>query len=66
MYPRYITALYRRYAEYCVEIAQDATDSGRRAAFLSMAQAWRTLAEHVEKGGDTPTRTLPVGGRRQR
>jgi hypothetical protein len=36
---------YRLYAVYCVEIARELADPGRKAALLSIAQAWIVLAE---------------------
>ena len=41
----------RLYAVYCVEIAQEFADLGRKAALLSMAQAWIALADQAEKAG---------------
>ncbi|MGA7232817.1 MAG: hypothetical protein WBG18_10910 [Xanthobacteraceae bacterium] len=41
----------RLYAVYCVEIAQEFDDPGRKAALLSMAQAWIALADQAEKAG---------------
>jgi hypothetical protein len=43
---------YRLYAIYCVEIARELADPGRKAALLSIAQAWIVLAEQLEKAGD--------------
>jgi hypothetical protein len=40
---------YRLYAVYCVEIARELADPGRKAALLSMAQAWVALADQVER-----------------
>lgn len=40
---------YRLYAVYCVEIAREFADPGRKAALLSIAQAWIVLADQVEK-----------------
>ena len=39
---------YRLYAIYCVEIARELADPGRKAALLSIAQAWIVLANQVE------------------
>ncbi len=44
---------YRLYAVYCVEIAREFADPGRKAALLSIAQAWIVLAEQLEKAGNT-------------
>jgi hypothetical protein len=59
-------AVYRLYASHCVEIAQDTTSPDRRAALLTIAQAWLGLADQAEKNSDvvlvyeTPTpRTAP-------
>jgi hypothetical protein len=38
---------YRLYAVYCVEIARELADPGRKAALLNMAQAWVALANQV-------------------
>ena len=43
---------YRLYAVYCVEIARELADPGRKAALLSIAQTWIVLAEQLEKAGD--------------
>ncbi len=40
---------YRLYAVYCVEIARELADPGRKAALLGIAQAWIVLADQVEK-----------------
>ena len=40
---------YRLYAVYWVEIARELAEPGRKAALLSMAQAWVALADQVEK-----------------
>ena len=44
---------YRLYAVYCVEIARELADPGRKAALLSIAQAWIVLADQVERAGRT-------------
>ncbi len=40
---------YRLYAVYCVVIARELADPGRKAALLSIAQAWIVLANQLEK-----------------
>jgi len=42
---------YRLYAVYCVEIARELAEPGRKAALLSIAQAWIVLSDQVEKTG---------------
>jgi hypothetical protein len=42
---------YRLYAVYCVEFARKLADPGRKAALLSIAQAWIVLADQLEKAG---------------
>jgi hypothetical protein len=43
---------YRLYAVYCVdEIARELVDPGRKAALLSIAQAWIVLADQLETAG---------------
>jgi hypothetical protein len=45
------TALdHRRYAEECVAMAQRADDEGDKALWLTLAQSWVRLAEHVARG----------------
>ena len=51
MSPREFIAFYQRCAVYCLEIAQDFEDPGCKAALLSMAQTWRTLADQVQRAG---------------
>lgn len=36
---------YRRFAETCLKLATRATDQPTRAMFVSMAQAWNSLAD---------------------
>lgn len=45
---------HRRYAEECVAMAQRADDEGDKALWLTLAQSWVRLAEHVARG--------PLGG----
>jgi len=39
---------YRSYAAECLRLAQQATNAEDRARLLSMAEAWRELAEKFE------------------
>jgi hypothetical protein len=41
---------HRRYAEECVAMAQRADDDGDKALWLTLAQSWVRLAEHVGRG----------------
>lgn len=36
---------YRRFAQSCLKLAHSASDQATRAMFLSMAQAWNSLAD---------------------
>jgi hypothetical protein len=51
MSPAELTAAFRLYAGYCIEIAQELPSPNRRATLLTMAQAWFALADQVEKNG---------------
>ena len=51
---------YRRYAAECLELAQRLTDADTRAQLLEMAEAWRELAQKVERG-DAPRHPKPSG-----
>jgi hypothetical protein len=42
---------YRLYAVYCDGIARELADPGRKAALLSIAQAWIVLADQLETAG---------------
>jgi hypothetical protein len=42
------TLNHRRYAEECVAMAQRAEDDQDKALWLTLAQSWVRLAEHVE------------------
>ncbi len=49
---------HRRYAQECVAMAQRADDDSDKALWLTLAQSWVRLAEHVARGpsqlrGDT-------------
>jgi hypothetical protein len=41
---------HRRCAEECVAMAQRADDEGDKALWLTLAQSWVRLAEHVARG----------------
>ena len=41
---------HRRHAEECVVMAQRADDDGDKALWLTLAQSWVRLAEHVARG----------------
>jgi hypothetical protein len=41
---------HRRYAEECVAMAQRADDDSDKALWLTLAQSWVRLAEHVAQG----------------
>ena len=43
------TTDHRRYAERCVAMAQRAEDDQDKALWLTLAQSWVRLAEHVER-----------------
>jgi len=40
---------HRRYAEECVAMAQRTADDQDKALWLTLAQSWVRLAEHVER-----------------
>ena len=44
---------YREYAAECLRLAQSATNGEDRARLLSMAQAWRELADKLDHASDT-------------
>jgi hypothetical protein len=44
------TANHRRYAEECVAMAQRSEDESDKALWLTLAQSWVRLAEHVARG----------------
>jgi hypothetical protein len=50
---------HRRHAEECVAMAQLADDDGDKALWLTLAQSWVRLAEHVARG---PLRLLGETG----
>jgi hypothetical protein len=41
---------HRRYAEECVAMAQRSDDESDKALWLTLAQSWVRLAEHVAQG----------------
>jgi hypothetical protein len=43
------TLNHRRYAEECVAMAQRAADDEDKALWLTLAQSWVRLAQHVER-----------------
>lgn len=43
---------YRQYAAECLALAQGATNDDDRARLLSMAQAWRELADKLDGAPD--------------
>lgn len=44
--------IYRSYAAECLRLVQVAANDEDRARLLSMAQAWRELADKSEKSSD--------------
>lgn len=47
---------HRRYAEQCVAMAQRAEDDSDKALWLTLAQSWVRLAEHVARSVARPGR----------
>jgi hypothetical protein len=45
---------HRRYAEECVAMAQRSDDDNDKALWLTLAQSWVRLAEHVARGALDP------------
>jgi hypothetical protein len=43
---------HRRHAEVCVAMARAAADQNDKALWLTLAQSWVRLAEHVTRAGD--------------
>ncbi len=41
---------HRKYAERCVAMAQAAGEDSDKALWLTLAQSWMRLAEHVARG----------------
>ena len=54
---------HRRYAEECVAMARLSDDDGDKALWLTLAQSWVRLAEHVAQAKITLGRTTDVGER---
>jgi hypothetical protein len=48
------TENHRRYAEECVARAQRSQDDTDKALWLTLAQSWVRLAEHVARGPSHP------------
>jgi hypothetical protein len=48
------TLEHRRYAEECVAMARLAEDDQDRMLWLTLAQSWVRLAEHVERNAAEP------------
>jgi len=46
---------HRKYAEECVAIAQGCQDESDKALWLTLAQSWVRLAEHVARDEPGPT-----------
>jgi hypothetical protein len=47
-------ANHRRYAEECVAMAQRSEHESDKALWLTLAQSWVRLAEHVARGPGWP------------
>ena len=43
---------YRHYAAECIRLAQQSQHPPEKDTLLSMAAAWRRLAEHAERMGE--------------
>jgi hypothetical protein len=43
---------YRHYAAECIRLAQQTPHAPEKDTLLSMAAAWRRLAEHAERMGE--------------
>jgi hypothetical protein len=56
---------HRRYAEECVAMAQRSDDDSDKALWLTLAQSWVRLAEHVARGAldlqDAPEAVVEAG-----
>jgi len=48
-----VIALYRHYAAGCLVMAKNTLDPAHKLALLDIAQAWATLADQVEKSGES-------------
>jgi hypothetical protein len=53
--PSDASEFYRLYAEQCVELARQPTDSASKATLLTMAQQWIVLADQADKNSKTST-----------
>ena len=53
MSPSEAVAFYRLYAGHCIEMSRHMSDLANKTTLIAMAQAWLTLAEQVEKYGET-------------
>jgi hypothetical protein len=53
---------HRKCAEQCVAMARAADDDRDKALWLTLAQSWVRLAEHVARAGDTQTNANGEGG----
>jgi hypothetical protein len=53
---------HRRYAEECIAMAQRSGDDSDKALWLTLAQSWVRLAEHVARGlSQVPNHDQPDG-----
>ena len=59
MPPNEVVPLCRRYGAGCLVITNDTLGPTHELALVDIAQAWATLADHVEKSGESNDR--PVG-----
>jgi hypothetical protein len=50
---------HRRWAEQCVAMARAAGDDSDKALWLTLAQSWVRLAEHVAREGDLQCDEMP-------
>jgi hypothetical protein len=64
-----ITKDHRRYAEECMAMAQLSYDEKDKALWLTLAQSWVRLADHVTRGqaylqdgAVDPSETVSAGG----
>jgi hypothetical protein len=51
MSPAELIAVFRLYADRCVEIAQELPDVAHRVALLNIARTWFTAADRLEQNG---------------
>jgi hypothetical protein len=52
---------HRRCAEECVAMARLSQDDGDKVLWLTLAQSWVRLAEHVERGSPSLELVADVG-----